>query len=244
MNAKQHADNVQTILLLQRLARQRKAYTGTLDGWGGNETRKGLLQLLPDLEDAPMVLPDPTFIAPPAGELLDARTERNLATMLPEVQSVARQFIRECLRKGYNTKIISGTRTYEEQDRLYRQANDGKDNDGDGRIDEADERVTKAPAGYSNHNFGLAFDVGIFEGKKYLTGGNLYVEISKLGKALGLEWGGDWTSFQDRPHYQLRPAWAAKMRETDMLAELRKRKAVGVSFFADKKTPPKTLRDL
>ncbi|MNF07556.1 hypothetical protein D3C80_2077580 [compost metagenome] len=41
---------------------------------------------------------------------------------------------------------------------------------------------------------------------------------------LGLEWGGNWKTFKDEPHYQLRPSWASGMTERDMLAALRKRK--------------------
>lgn len=229
-----HADNARTIGILQRRLRQRGFYKGTVDEWGGSDTRTALDLALPELAQPPATTPK--TIVPPAivratSEMLDDRSERNLVTLLPEVQHLAAEFIRECVRKGYDVRIISGTRTFEEQDRLYRQASDGIDNDKDGRVDEPDERVTKAPGGYSNHNFGLAFDVGIFRGKKYLTSGNEYAEISKLGKGLGLEWGGDWKSFPDRPHYQLRPTWAGDMRERDLLAELRRRKRAGISFF-------------
>jgi len=45
-------------------------------------------------------------------------------------------------------KLISGLRTYEEQDALYAQ---GRTAPG--------PKVTNAPGGHSNHNFGLAFDM-------------------------------------------------------------------------------------
>jgi peptidoglycan L-alanyl-D-glutamate endopeptidase CwlK len=91
-------------------------------------------------------------------------------------------------------KILSGTRTYAEQDAL------------------ADQRpvVTKARGGQSNHNFGIAWDIGIFDNGKYYTGSSAkeekaYDDLAALIKAnvSGLEWGGDWTSFVDKPHYQL-----------------------------------------
>ncbi|WP_245153381.1 M15 family metallopeptidase [Chlorobaculum sp. 24CR] len=40
---------------------------------------------------------------------------------------------------------------------------------------------------------------------------------------LGLEWGGNWKTIVDQPHYQLRPDWAKEMPEKQMLAELRNR---------------------
>ena len=45
-----------------------------------------------------------------------------------------------------------------------------------------------------------------------------------LGRDLGLEWGGNWKTIQDEPHFQLRPSWASDLSERDMLAELRERK--------------------
>lgn len=82
-------------------------------------------------------------------------------------------------------------------------------------------KVTNARAGYSNHNFGIAFDIGVFEGTRYLCDSPKYKAVGALGMDLGLEWGGSWKTIVDQPHYPLRPAWAATMRERDMLAELR-----------------------
>ena len=49
---------------------------------------------------------------------------------------------------------------------------------------------------------------------------------------LGLEWGGNWKSIKDEPHFQLPPKWAADMTERKMLAELRSRKESGKPFYA------------
>ena len=56
-----------------------------------------------------------------------------------------------------------------------------------------------------------------------------YKAVGALGTDLGLEWGGNWKKV-DEPHFQLRPAWAADLSESDMLAELRKRKDSGKNF--------------
>lgn len=229
-----HDDNEVTIRTLQGRLKERGHYAGTVDGWGGGKTRAALDKALPPLSKPPATEP-PAEEALGAASRVDARSEGNIITLLPEVQNVAREFLwlaNDALPPDTAVRIISGTRTWEEQDRIYRQAFDKVDNDGDGRVDEADERVTKAPAGYSNHNFGLAFDIGIFRGARYLESGNDYVTVAKIGEGLGLEWGGRWKSFPDRPHYQLRPAWAKGLRESEMLAELRRRHQQGKGFFA------------
>ena len=89
-------------------------------------------------------------------------------------------------------KIICGTRTYAEQDALYAQGRTAP-----GPI------VTDASAGYSNHNFGIAFDIGIFNGGVYLADSPLYTKVGTLGRAQGREWGGEWIVFTDEPHFQL-----------------------------------------
>jgi peptidoglycan L-alanyl-D-glutamate endopeptidase CwlK len=121
---------------------------------------------------------------------------------------------------GITIKLISGLRTYEEQNALF-----AKGRTAPGPI------VTNARGGFSNHNFGIAFDVGVFRGTAYVPESPQYKAVGAIGTDLGLEWGGNWTSIKDEPHFQLRPRWAAGMRERDMLAELRDRKASGRPVF-------------
>ena len=147
---------------------------------------------------------------------LDRRSETNIATLKSWVQPVARQFIQALRGRGIDARVISGTRSYDEQNALYAQGRTTP-----GRI------VTNARGGYSNHNFGIAFDIGIFDNGRYLPQSPLYAEAGPIGKSFGLSWGGDWVSFRDEPHYQLRPAWAANLSEGAMLTELRRRIAAG-----------------
>ena len=153
--------------------------------------------------------------------LADQRSEQNIATLLPPVQPLARGLIAAAAAAGIAIKIISGTRTYEEQNALYEQGRSTP-----GRV------VTNARGGYSNHNFGVAFDIGVFEGGRYLDESPAYKTVGALGKQLGLEWGGDWKSLQDEPHFELRPPWAREMSEGAMLAELRARRAASKEVFA------------
>lgn len=153
--------------------------------------------------------------------LADERSERNIATLLPQVQPLARALIESAAAIGIAIKVISGTRTYDEQNALYEQGRSKP-----GRI------VTNARGGYSNHNFGIAFDIGVFEGGRYLDESPAYKAVGAIGMKLGLEWGGNWKSIQDEPHFQLRPAWAREMSEREMLAELRARYSKGLNAFA------------
>lgn len=129
----------------------------------------------------------------------DDRTEGNISTLLPKAQIAARKAIiaAKGLGGGLTVQILSGTRTYAEQTAIYAQ---GRTKPG--------SVVTNAKAGQSNHNFGIAFDIGIFKGKTYYTGKNdaenkAYLDASKLIKPVGLLWGGDWRSSKDYPHYEL-----------------------------------------
>ncbi len=152
---------------------------------------------------------------------VDPRSEKNIATLLPEVQPIARSLVHRAAADGIRIKVISGLRTYAEQDELYAQ---GRTKPG--------PIVTKARGGYSNHNFGIAFDVGVFEGSRYLQESPKYAAVGALGMELGLEWGGTWKSIVDQPHFQLRPAWAADLTEKQLLAQLRGRVADGTPVFA------------
>lgn len=124
----------------------------------------------------------------------DSRTERCIMSLIPAAQIKAREFMNATKGQPLTYRIISGTRTYAEQNVLFAKR----------------PRVTKARGGQSNHNFGIAWDVGIFENGKYFTGSTkkedkAYVELGTTIKANvpGLEWGGDWESFVDKPHYQV-----------------------------------------
>lgn len=161
--------------------------------------------------------------SPPSmlSDRVDDRSEKVIATLLPEVQPYARALVTKAAQHGITIKVISGLRTYEEQNDLYAQGRTKP-----GRI------VTKARGGFSNHNFGIAFDIGVFEGTKYLDESPKYKAVGVLGMDLGLEWGGNWKTIVDEPHFQLRPKWADDMKESLMLAELRARKDLRKGAYA------------
>lgn len=192
---------------------QRKLGIG-VDGRAGAETWGAIYAAIvkPKIQG----LPPAQAISP-----VDERSEKNIATLLPEVQPMARALVQKAAANGIQIKVLSGLRSYTEQDALYAQ----------GRI-ASGNIVTNARGGYSNHNFGIAFDIGVFEGNRYLGTSPKYKAVGVLGMDLGLEWGGSWKSIVDEPHFQLRPSWATDLPERSMLAELRNRLSAGTEVYA------------
>ena len=121
----------------------------------------------------------------------DSLSEAKIFTLHPQVRDKAREFINKAEKQGIKLRITSAYRTYAEQDALYAQ---GRTKGG--------SIVTNAKAGESSHNFGTAIDVvpivnGIAD---WNTDWN---KIATIGKSVGFAWGGDWTSFKDKPHFEM-----------------------------------------
>ena len=179
------------VLYVQRTCAVCGCYTGPLDGHWSTEVQTAEEALAAQAAQLRNEL-----------GLFDARTEKNIATLMPPAQQAARQFMRVASSFTMRVSILSGTRTYAEQDALY----------SIGRTVHLDRKpVTNAEGGRSNHNFGIAWDVGLFDaGGRYLdcTGESdeeAYKELASLAKQQleNIEWGGDWHTFTDLPHYQL-----------------------------------------
>lgn len=176
------------ILYTQRFLAFCGYYTGKLDGIHGPKT------------EAAIKLFDDAYhnLRSSIGEF-DPRSEINIYTLLPASQILARKFLMETeLTRsfdGLTIRIISGARSYEEQNRLYRI----------GRWGDKRAQVTKAKGGQSNHNFGIAFDIGIFRQGMYSQSRSDYIDVgAKITTRIdNLEWGGNWSTFRDYPHYQL-----------------------------------------
>ena len=82
-----------------------------------------------------------------------------------------------------------------------------------GEEKKGESKVTNARGGESNHNFALAWDIGIFNNGAYLGESPLYDAAAQIVLAAGiagLEWGGNWKTFQDRPHYQIKSPHTTK----------------------------------
>ncbi|MEL7487490.1 MAG: M15 family metallopeptidase [Pseudomonadota bacterium] len=130
----------------------------------------------------------------------DDRSERNIRTLHIAAQERVRGFLTalDAASFPFAVRIISGARSYAAQNRLYAK----------GRNGDPDPKVTNARGGQSRHNFAIAWDIGLFEDGRYLTGATqvetrAYRRVAEIVDLKGLEWGGDWSRFVDLPHYQL-----------------------------------------
>lgn len=133
---------------------------------------------------------------------------RNVSQLHPELQKKVVKLQKECLKVGIKIKIGECFRTVAEQNALY-----AKGRTAPGSI------VTNAKGNsYSSmHQWGVAFDFFLDmdvdkDGKKsddvFNNATKLFNKVGAIGKKLGLEWGGDWKSIKDLPHFQL-PNWGS-----------------------------------
>ena len=124
-------------------------------------------------------------------------SEAHIGKLDPSIQGMVRELLASAWTEaGIPLIVTNGLRDNDEQARLYAQGRTAP-----GPI------VTKAPPGSSWHNFGLAFDVAVLKGGKptWPNDLKLWGEIGRLGKAVGLAWGGDFTTITDRPHFEYHP---------------------------------------
>lgn len=121
------------------------------------------------------------------------KSNKKLVGVHPYVKNKAIELIKKAYTEGIYIQVTQGFRSIEEQNELYAQGRTKP-----GKI------VTKAKGGQSIHNYGLAFDIAVLnkDGSINWNDTSLYVKVGQLGKSLGLEWGGDWKTIKDMPHFQ------------------------------------------
>jgi peptidoglycan L-alanyl-D-glutamate endopeptidase CwlK len=124
-------------------------------------------------------------------ELMHPSLREELKTQYLEINNM--------LPKGVRLRFSHTYRSFKEQNDLY----------AIGRIVKG-TKVTNAKGGQSMHNYGLAFDIvilldkdgnGTFETASFNIDEN-YKKVTQYFKSKGWEWGGDWKSFKDLPHFQ------------------------------------------
>jgi len=121
-------------------------------------------------------------------------SSRSLMDLHPAVMAKCTAHIAACKNAGIDLLITCTYRSPEEQDALYAQ---GRTTPG--------AIVTNAKGGQSMHQYRLAYDcVPIRNGKCVWDGSDpAWATVGELGKAQGLEWGHDWPTFKEMPHFQL-----------------------------------------
>jgi len=125
---------------------------------------------------------------------------RDITLCHPRLQAMAAQLVDECRAQGLIIKIGETLRTVAEQDALYAQ----------GRTKPGNIVTNARGSSYrSMHQWGVAFDFYRNDGTgAYNEAGDFFSRVGQIGKTLGLEWGGDWKSIKDKPHFQL-PDWGS-----------------------------------
>lgn len=112
---------------------------------------------------------------------------KDLSELTPEIKAKAEQLIKKCAEAGIKISVTSTYRDFEAQEKLYNQV----------------PKVTQAKPGNSFHNYRLAFDVvPIVNNKAIWNDENLWSKIGAIGESIGLTWGGKFSSFPDKPHFQ------------------------------------------
>jgi len=132
----------------------------------------------------------------------DIKTMDRIAILHPKLREEVYNIyedINEVLTGKAFCRFTSTLRTFAEQRELFAQGRTKA-----GRI------VTQAREGFSYHNYGLAIDIVLIDGrnaswdiKKDFDGDGKsdWREVVQVFKEYGWEWGGDW-KFVDSPHFQ------------------------------------------
>ncbi|WP_310027977.1 M15 family metallopeptidase [Flavobacterium arsenatis] len=127
-----------------------------------------------------------------------------MAKLHPSVREEVTQIIAQCdkaLTGKAKIRITQGLRNNAEQDAMYAQ---GRTAPG--------KKITNAKGGQSIHNYGFAVDIClIIEGKtaswdtkKDWDNDKIadWYECVKIFALYGWEWGGNWKTFKDMPHFE------------------------------------------
>lgn len=136
-------------------------------------------------------------------ETLIRRSVDNMGDVHPFVHEKIVDVIREAYKNNVLMQISSGYRSFATQAELYAQ----------GRT-EPGQIVTNAEPGESVHNYGLAVDFFLVskDGTDSIwdiyedlddDGQRDWMEVVRIAKAKGFDWGGDWSGFTDYPHLYL-----------------------------------------
>ena len=150
---------------------------------------------------------------------LDAITIARIELLHPVLRSEARRIYEEicaALTSHVFCRFTFTLRTIAEQNELYAQ---GRTKPG--------KRVTNAKGGQSYHNYGLAVDVALINGKGIewsmtadhdKDGLADWREVVAIFKKYGWEWGGDW-KMRDNPHFQKTLGYSIAQLQTIMKAQ-------------------------
>ena len=125
---------------------------------------------------------------------------RGIDKLHPELQICVNKFLVECKKQGLNVLVTETLRTLEEQEALYAQ---GRTKPGN--------IVTNARGYQSPHAWGIAFDFcKNVKGKEYDNTDGFFDKVGRIAETMfdnteyDLFWGGDFKSFVDKPHVEMK----------------------------------------
>ncbi|MEK4479576.1 M15 family metallopeptidase [Paenibacillus sp. FSL R5-0876] len=147
-----------------------------------------------------------------------SKSSTRMIGLHPVVMAAATVLIERCYTRGVPILITQGLRTIAEQNGLLAQGRTQAELNVAGlssvKAQPDKPKVTNAKGGTSYHNFGLAIDFALLlpDGKQVSwdlkrdgDGDKVadWTEVVQEAKALGFEWGGDFVSIKDAPHFQI-----------------------------------------
>ena len=137
---------------------------------------------------------------------MDNITRQRIEKLHPVVRKETKTIIDECdkaLTGRAKVRITQGLRTFQEQDDLYAI---GRTKPG--------KKVTNAKGGQSIHNYGFAVDICMIIDGKTASWDTVkdwdtdkvadWYECVKIFAKHGWDWGGNWKTFKDLPHFEKR----------------------------------------
>lgn len=133
---------------------------------------------------------------------------RDITALHPRLQIKAAQLKEQCRKQGINILFGECLRTSAEQDELYAQ----------GRTKPGNIVTNAKGSTYSSqHQWGIAVDFylnqdvdgdGAKTDDAFNNSSGLFERVGSIAETVGLGWGGNWSSFKDRPHLYL-PDWGS-----------------------------------
>ncbi len=135
---------------------------------------------------------------------MDKITLQRIQALHPKVRDEVTHIIKDCddaLTGKAKIRITQGLRTFDEQNQLYQI---GRTKPG--------KKVTNAKGGQSIHNYGLAVDICLIIDGQIASWDTAkdwdndqisdWYECVKIFAKYGWEWGGNWKTFKDLPHFE------------------------------------------
>jgi len=110
---------------------------------------------------------------------------RDIDRLRSDVAANCHAFVALCKAEGFSVLVTGTVRDDEYQQQCYEKGTGGK-----------------PPATFHSVKAGLAFDCcKNVKGQEY-SDNAFWAGIGAIGRRMGFEWGGDWKSFVDKPHFQ------------------------------------------